>query len=150
MCTFVDWLVEAADVPGDTRRLAQFVFQRFHAMATRSPHPSLSREISGLCGTDSLSVSSLPLLGMGRDVPDGVLRLRGDRLDLDWTTASSEAYFERVLATMRRVAAVLGARCQSGSGLWSRHSPLVAGWPFVRSSFTIRRPAPEPQVAVNA
>ena len=95
---FVDWLVEAADVPGDTRRLAQFVLQRFHAMVTRSPDPSLSREISDLCGTDSLAVSSLPLLGMGRDVPDGVLRLRGDQLDLDWTTASSEAYFDRVLA----------------------------------------------------
>ena len=122
---FVDWLVEAADVPGDTRRLAQFVFQRFHAMVTRSPDPSLSREISELCGTDSLSVSSLPLLGMGRDVPDGVLRLRGDRLDLDWTTASSEAYFERVLATMRRVAAVLGARCVNNP-MWLRKRIITA------------------------
>ena len=122
---FVDWLVEAADVPGDTRRLAQFVLQRFHAMVTRSPDPSLSREISDLCGTDSLSVSSLPLLGMGRDVPDGVLRLRGDRLDLDWTTASSEAYFDRVLATMRRVAAVLGARCVNNP-MWLRKRIITA------------------------
>ena len=122
---FVDWLVEAADVPGDTRRLAQFVLQRFHAMVTRSPDPSLSREISDLCGTNSLSVSSLPLLGMGRDVPDGVLRLRGDRLDLDWTTASSEAYFDRVLATMRRVAAVLGARCVNNP-MWLRKRIITA------------------------
>ncbi len=122
---FVDWLVEAADVPGDTRRLAQFVFQRFHAMVARAPDPSLSREISELCGTDSLSVSSLPLLGMGQDVPDGVLRLRGDRLDLDWTTASSEAYFERVLATMRRVAAVLGARCVNNP-MWLRKRIITA------------------------
>ena len=75
------------------------------------PDPSLSRELSELIGTDSLSVGSLPLLGMGRDVPDGVLRLRGDRLDLAWSTATSEAYFERVNAAMRRIAAVLGARC---------------------------------------
>jgi cholesterol oxidase len=108
---FVDWLVEAADVPGETRRLAQFVFERCHAIVTRAPDPSLSREISDLIGTDSLSVGSLPLLGMGRDVPDGVLRLCGDRLDLVWSTATSEAYFERVNATMRRIAAVLGARC---------------------------------------
>ncbi len=108
---FVDWLVEAADVPGETRRLAQFVLERCRAIITRAPDPSMSREISDLIGADSLSVGSLPLLGMGRDVPDGVLRLRGDRLDLVWSTATSEAYFERVNATMRRVAAVLGARC---------------------------------------
>jgi cholesterol oxidase len=108
---FVDWLVEAADVPGETRRLAQFVLERCRAIVARAPDPSLSKEISDLIGTDSLSVGSLPLLGMGRDVPDGVLRLRGDRLDLVWSTATSEAYFERVNAAMRRIAAVLGARC---------------------------------------
>jgi cholesterol oxidase len=108
---FVDWLVEAADVPGETRRLAQFVLERCHAIVARTPDPSLSKEISDLIGTDSLSVGSLPLLGMGRDVPDGVLRLRDGRLDLVWSTATSEAYFERVNAAMRRIAAVLGARC---------------------------------------
>ncbi len=108
---FVDWLVEASDVPGETRRLAQFVLERCRAIVARAPDPSLSKEISDLIGTDSLSVGSLPLLGMGRDVPDGVLRLRGDRLDLVWSTATSEAYFERVNAAMRRIAAVLGARC---------------------------------------
>ncbi len=122
---FVNWLVEAADVTGDTRRLAQFVSRRVHALVARAPDPSLSREISGLCGPDSLSVSSLPLLGMGRDVPDGVLRLRGKRLDLDWTSASSEAYFERVLATMRRVAAVLGARYVNNP-MWLRKRIITA------------------------
>jgi cholesterol oxidase len=122
---FVDWLVEAADVPGDTRRLAQFVFQRFHAMAARTRDPSMSHAISDLIGTDSLSVSSLPLLGMGRDVPDGVLQLRGDRLDLAWTSASSDAYFERVLATMRRIGAVLGARCVDNP-MWLRKRVITA------------------------
>lgn len=107
---FVEWLAEAADMPGDTRRLARFALERFCAMAARVPNPSISAEISELIGTDALAVNSLPLLGMGRDVPDGVLRLRGNRLDLTWTTATSEAYFTRVHATMRRVAAVLGAR----------------------------------------
>lgn len=107
---FVEWLVEAADMPGDTRRLTRFALERFCAMAARVPDTSISREISELIGTDALSVSSMPLLGMGRDVPDGVLWLSGNRLDLAWTTATSEAYFTRVHATMRRVAAVLGAR----------------------------------------
>ena len=107
---FVDWLVEAACVPGDTRRLARFALERLHAIVARTHETDISGEISELLSSDALSVSSLPLLGMGRDVPDGHLWLRGGRLDLAWTTATSEAYFERVLATMRRVAAVLGAR----------------------------------------
>ncbi len=65
---------------------------------------------SELIGTDTLSASSLPLLGMGRDVPDGQLGLCGSRLELAWTTEASEEYFDRIRATMRRVAAVLGAR----------------------------------------
>jgi len=107
---FIDWLVEAANVPGDTRRLARFALERFHAIVGRAHETDISGEISELISTDALSASSLPLLGMGRDVPDGLLWLRGSRLDLAWTTAASEPYFERVLATMRRIAAVLGAR----------------------------------------
>ncbi len=107
---FIDWLVEAAHVPGDTRRLARFALERLHSIVARVHETDISGEISELIGTDALAISSLPLLGMGRDVPDGLLWLRGNQLDLAWTTATSEAYFERVLATMRRIAAVLGAR----------------------------------------
>ena len=74
---------------------------------------------------------------MGRDVPDGVLKLRGDRLDLAWTSASSEAYFERVLATMRRIGAVLGARCVDNP-MWLRKRVITAhpvgGAPMGRDS----------------
>jgi cholesterol oxidase len=108
---FVDWLVEAADVPGDSRRLARFALERLRAVLARRPDPILSAEISELIGTDALSVGSLPLLGMGRDVPDGLLWLRGSRLDLRWSSAASDAYFDRVIATMRGIGAVLGARC---------------------------------------
>jgi cholesterol oxidase len=107
---FIDWLVEAVNVPGDTRRLARFAVERLHAIVARVHESDISGEISELVGSDGLSVSSLPLLGMGRDVPDGQLWLSGNRLDVAWTTSASEAYFERMLATMRRIAAVLGAR----------------------------------------
>src|SRR5712691_4691077 len=106
---FIDWLVEASHVPGNSRRLARFAFERLHSIVARSHETDISGEISQLIGPDALSTSSLPLLGMGRDVPDGLLWLRGNRLDLHWTTETSEAYFERVMATMRRIAAVLGA-----------------------------------------
>jgi cholesterol oxidase len=47
---------------------------------------------------------------MGRDVPDGVLKLvHGNRLQVEWHEKNSAAYFERVRATMKRIAHVLGA-----------------------------------------
>jgi len=116
---FIDWLVEAANVPGDTRRLGRFALERFHSIVARAHEADISGEMSELLGGDALSVSSLPLLGMGRDTPDGLLWLRGNQLDLAWTTATSEGYFDRVLATMRRIAAVLGARYVNNP-MWER------------------------------
>jgi cholesterol oxidase len=51
------------------------------------------------------------MLGMGRDIPDGKLFLAGERrLEVDWSTASSRAYFERVRDTMHSVSDALGAK----------------------------------------
>ncbi|MFD0660618.1 GMC family oxidoreductase [Thermocatellispora tengchongensis] len=106
---FVDWWVEGADVGGAVSRAARFLFERFLAFFETAPDTNLSRELSELIGEGKLSVSSLPLLGMGRDVADGMLRLRDGRLDVEWSTATSEAYFERLRKTMQRIADVLGA-----------------------------------------
>jgi cholesterol oxidase len=122
---FIDWLVEASNVHGDARRLARFALERCHAILGRANDADISGEISELIGSDTLSVSSLPLLGMGRDTPDGQLWLNGNRLDLAWTTATSEEYFERVLATMRRIAAVLGAHYVDNP-MWLRKRIITA------------------------
>ncbi|MEV0973759.1 FAD-dependent oxidoreductase [Microtetraspora glauca] len=104
---FVDWLVEGADVRGELGRVARFVVDRLRALAGHDTN--MSAEIAALLGPGDLSGSSLPLLGMGRDVPDGELRLRDGRLDVVWTAETSEVYVERVRATMRRIGHVLGA-----------------------------------------
>lgn len=106
---FVDWIAEEADVTHEIARVVRVLFERFRGFISHAPDTNLSKEVSELIGDGALTVSSLPLLGMGRDVPDGVLRLRHGRLDADWTTETSEAYFERVRTTMQRIAAVLGA-----------------------------------------
>lgn len=116
---FVDWMVEGADFPREIARIGHLLFEKFLGFISRAPDTHLSKELSELIGNGALSVSSLPLLGMGRDVPDGVLRLDDERLDVEWTTATSEAYFERVRKTMQRIADVLGAR-YSDNPLWFR------------------------------
>ena len=106
----VDWLVQGADVPGSLDRLARFALRRLWGTITRSPVSDLGTEIGALLGEAELSSTSLPLLGMGRDVPDGVLRLRKGWLDVDWTIATSRGYFDRVRSTMQAVAGRLDAR----------------------------------------
>jgi len=106
---FVDWMVEGADIGDVVARATRFLLERFTGFFASAPDTNLSRELSELIGSGALSVSSLPLLGMGRDVADGELRLRDGRLDAKWSVATSEAYFERLRKTMQRIADVLGA-----------------------------------------
>jgi hypothetical protein len=65
-----------------------------------------------------LSAGGLPLLGMGRDIPDGRMFLRNGRLDIDWTRKASAPYFERVRTSRatspaRSAAASPTTRCGS-------------------------------------
>ncbi|MGH9178238.1 MAG: GMC oxidoreductase [Acidimicrobiales bacterium] len=106
----VDWLAQGADVPGTLHRLVRFALRRAWGMVARSPVSDLGSEVGGLLGRAELSSTSLPLLGMGRDVPDGVMRLRKGWLDVDWTIATSKDFFERVRSTMHAVSDHLGGR----------------------------------------
>jgi len=114
---FVDWLLEATDAPGQLRRVAAFLGHRVWAHVTGSPKSNLSARIRGLLGSGRLSGSSLPMLGMGRDMPDGHMRLRRRYLDIDWSIDSSAAYFDRLRKTMADVAGALGGEL-SNNPLW--------------------------------
>ena len=56
----------------------------------------MTAKIAELMQPAELSAGGLPLLGMGRDVPDGRMFLRNGHLDINWTAKGSEEYFERV------------------------------------------------------
>ena len=75
-----------------------------------SPDTDVTGHIADLLESAELSAGGLPLLGMGRDVPDGRMFLRGGRLDLDWKTDKSSPYFDRLRTTSRGVARSLGGR----------------------------------------
>jgi cholesterol oxidase len=75
-----------------------------------SPDTDVTGHIADLLRSAELSAGGLPLLGMGRDIPDGRMFLRRGRLDLDWRTHKSSAYFERLRTTSRACAHALGGR----------------------------------------
>ena len=104
----VAWLLQMLNTPGPLWRLVK---QRFVWDWTgKGPDPRLGLQFSRVLGNTGLSAGVLPLLGMGRDVPDGRMRLRAGKLDVDWKRHNSGPYFNRVRETSRRMADALGAR----------------------------------------
>jgi cholesterol oxidase len=114
---FLDWLVQATDGPGTTARVARFAAQRVWAHLRSRPRSNISDNISGLLGGGAASAATMPVLAMGRDIPNGTFRLRDGNLDLNWATEDSSGYFDRVEATMRQLADVLQARL-ANTPLW--------------------------------
>ena len=54
-----------------------------------TPDTDVTGKIADLMLPSELSAGGLPLLGMGRDVPDGRMFLRNGNLDIDWKRAGS-------------------------------------------------------------
>jgi cholesterol oxidase len=76
-----------------------------------TPETDVTGKIADLMLPSELSAGGLPLLGMGRDVPDGKLYLRNGHLDISWRKATgSQEYFDRLRSTSRDFATALGGR----------------------------------------
>ncbi|MGH9900567.1 MAG: GMC family oxidoreductase N-terminal domain-containing protein, partial [Pyrinomonadaceae bacterium] len=107
---FVNWLMEtASDVPSAVERLINFGRRSLWGLWGLNPDADLSSAIADLMGPADFSKSSMPILSMGRDIPDGQMRLRGKYLDVDWNTKKSQAYYDRLVKTVRDIAGALDA-----------------------------------------
>lgn len=102
------WMLQVFGLPGPLWRLAKrrFIWDWFG----ESADPRLSVELSDVFSNTELSAGVLPLLGMGRDLPNGRMRLRSGRLDIDWKHRKSGAHFGRVREASRGMSDALGAR----------------------------------------
>jgi cholesterol oxidase len=106
----ISWILQVFDTPGAVRDFWRAAGRRLvRQWLSQDPETDIGAEASHLFGDVELSAGLLPLLGMGRDTPDGVLKLRDEELDLDWRLENSEEYFDGVRETMREIAEVLGA-----------------------------------------
>ena len=108
----VNWMLEVVDAPTDTVwGFWRDVARRFvDKLLSRQPETDLGAEVASLLGSTELSAGLLPLLGMGRDIPDGKMELRDGKLNVDWRVKNSEPYFERVRETMQDIVKEMGAR----------------------------------------
>jgi cholesterol oxidase len=106
---FVDWLAESGRPETGVTRIGDFLADYLLDRVTgRRKNAGFSAEVSRLVGSGTLSAGSLPLLGMGRDIPDGRMRLRDRYLDVEWSTRTSTEYFDRVRQAMTEFADTLG------------------------------------------
>jgi cholesterol oxidase len=100
--SFSEWLWQALELPGDLWRAVR------------------RRSTAELFGNARSSAAMMPLLGMGRDVPGGRMQLRGDRPELTWKGTASQAYFEGLEETARRLGEALGGHVIRFGGRFAR------------------------------
>ena len=108
---FANWLVQATQGPGALWRFRKVAARLVLGLLRRRPEVDLSAELSELLSDTRVSAGSLPLLGMGRDIPDGNMALTDDqRLQVDWVKAKSGPFFDRLGDFAEEIAEALGAK----------------------------------------
>jgi len=105
---FVNWLIDD-NIVTEAQRGLRFMLRRGWSLVTRTAKSEVGRQVSEALSKGLFTATSMPLLGMGREVPNGRLILRRGHLDLDWDPAASRAYFARLNDTMAHVARELHA-----------------------------------------
>jgi cholesterol oxidase len=103
------WILQVFDTPGALWRWRMTASNLVRSWLGREPESDLGAEISELLGQTDLSAGLLPMIGMGRDIPDGNMTLRGSKLDIDWRKLKSGPFFDRLRDTARRISDELGA-----------------------------------------
>ncbi|WP_223837658.1 GMC oxidoreductase [Streptomyces venezuelae] len=114
---FLNWLVEH-NVLTLSHRVSRFLLRRGWSQLTHTARSQVGRQLGDAMGKGLFTATSMPLLGMGRDVPNGRMFLRDGHLDLDWDLAASDRYFDQMNETMQRISHSLGGRYASNPLWW--------------------------------
>jgi cholesterol oxidase len=117
--SFISWMLQAADEPRALWAYRKTALHLLRKWLQRTPETDVSGAVSAFFGDAALAAGLLPLLGMGRDVPDGRMFLRGGKLDVDWSkNGASRPYFDRVRDRMHRISDELGGEFRDNPLWW--------------------------------
>jgi cholesterol oxidase len=105
---FVSWMLQLLDAPRSVfHDLPKLVQLGGHFLSHKDT--DVGGELTELLGDCAESASFLPLLGMGRDIPEGIMSLRNGGLAIDWKkNGTSRAYFDRVREVSKEMCDELG------------------------------------------
>ena len=110
---FLSWVIHATQGPGALWRWRRVAARILFSLLRRQPEVDLSAEVASLLSDTGVSAGSLPLLGMGRDIPDGRMTLTDGKLNVDWVKGKSGPFFDRMRDFSRDIAGALGAQFKS-------------------------------------
>ena len=105
----LNWLIQAAEQPRAILRYWRTLLRLARRFLRLQNDADIGAEVSQLLGDTELSSGIVPLLGMGREVPNGVMGLREGLLDIEWKIDRSSAYFESVRDAQRQLAKAMNA-----------------------------------------
>ena len=105
---FVSWMLQLLDAPRSAWELIPKLPKLAGNFITHKD-TDIGGEIADVLGDCAESAGFLPLLGMGRDIPEGIMSLQDGGLNIDWKkNGSSKEYFERVRDVSKAVAEEIG------------------------------------------
>jgi cholesterol oxidase len=108
----VNWIVETSHQLAIFRRALRLVRVLGRKLLRADHRSDIGREISAFFSSD-LTSSSMPLFAMGRDLPNGRMRLTRDGyLDVDWRKRKRDPPFDDIRATAKQMARALDAKFQ--------------------------------------
>lgn len=123
----LSWMVEVSGFPSFLRRALHFLKIIAKYRLGLSVDADLGAEIADLIGPATASKSSIPVLTMGRDIPNGNLFLKGERLECDWEIKKSQEYYDRVRRVVKTIARALHAEyLDNPSYAWNFHQVISA------------------------
>jgi cholesterol oxidase len=120
------WIAELRGLAGTVVRGLKFLKLRAKYRTGLNSDANLSAEISNLLGPAFTTMSSFPVIAMGRDFANGRLSLKGDLLECDWTQQKSQEYFDRVRLVGRAIAESLNAKFVDTPSYKYLHQVLTA------------------------
>jgi cholesterol oxidase len=105
---FADWLWQELEAPGDVWRARRLLLRRLIDRLRGRRDTQGSELAARLFGDTHTSAAMMPLLAMGRDIPNGRYRVLGERFELDWSAEPSDDYYDALRDAMRSVAEAMG------------------------------------------
>jgi cholesterol oxidase len=111
----LDYVWELLD-KGLIARIGRAAWNFIEVKLTGNLRAEIDRQLGTAVGEGRLSSTSMPLLGMGRDVPNGIMSTVMDPktgvplLALRWDDGPSKSYMREAFAKARAVAVALGGR----------------------------------------
>jgi cholesterol oxidase len=105
---FVSWMLQLLDAPRSAWDLIPKL-PRLAGNFITHKDTDIGDSIPEILGDCAESAGFLPLLGMGRDIPEGIMSLQDGGLNIDWKkNGTSRAYFDRVREVSKEMCDELG------------------------------------------